>query len=109
VIEFDLARYVPGDRLYLWWLADPAQPRPVGELRIARTMHGVSLTYGTSWLASGFALSEDLPLRPGEFMPRDRHAAAGAVDDARPDRWGERIIRLLDRPALKGQREAFGG
>lgn len=99
MIEFDLARYVPGDRLYLWWLADPAQPMPVGELRIARTMHGVSLTYGTSWLASGFALSEDLPLRPGEFMPRDRHAAAGAVDDARPDRWGERIIRLLDRPA----------
>lgn len=98
MIEFDLARYVPGDTLHLWWLADPAQPRPVGEVRIARTMQGVSLTYGPAWLASGFALSEDLPLKPGEFLPRERHAAAGAVDDARPDRWGERVIRLLDRP-----------
>ena len=25
-------------------------------------------------------------------------AAAGAVDDARPDRWGERVIRLLIKP-----------
>src|SRR5262245_6648403 len=24
--------------------------------------------------------------------------AAGAVDDARPDRWGERVIRFIDRP-----------
>ena len=24
--------------------------------------------------------------------------AAGSVDDARPDRWGERVIRLMDRP-----------
>ena len=23
----------------------------------------------------------------------------GAVDDARPDQWGERVIRLIERPA----------
>jgi serine/threonine-protein kinase HipA len=31
-------------------------------------------------------------------LPRERDAAAGAVDDARPDRWGERVIRFLDKP-----------
>ena len=43
-------------------------------------------------------MSEDLPLRTGEFLPAEADAAAGAVDDARPDRWGERVIRLIDRP-----------
>ena len=54
--------------------------------------------YAPPWLASGFALSEDLPLVPGEFFPHDKETAAGAVDDARPDRWGERVIRVLDNP-----------
>ena len=43
-------------------------------------------------------MSEDLPLQDGEFLPTEDQSAAGAVDDARPDRWGERVIRLLDRP-----------
>jgi serine/threonine-protein kinase HipA len=44
-------------------------------------------------------LSEDLPLLPGqEFMPRERDTTAGAIDDARPDRWGERVIRFIDKP-----------
>ena len=30
---------------------------------------------------------------------RERDSAPGAVDDARPDRWGERVIRLLDKPS----------
>ncbi len=98
MIAFDLAHYEPGESLFLWWLADPAAPRLVGELRVSRTMQGVSLTYAPSWLASGFALSEDLPLAPGEFLPREKETAAGAVDDARPDRWGERVIRFLDKP-----------
>ena len=29
-------------------------------------------------------------------MPRDKDCAAGAVDDARPDRWGERVIRRFE-------------
>ena len=33
---FDLQRYEPGDVLYLWWLAKPATPRLIGELRMAR-------------------------------------------------------------------------
>lgn len=87
------------DRLYLWWLADPAQPVLVGELNLVKTgLRGVSLTYAPAWLSQGFALSEDLPLNDLEHLPKERDAAAGAVDDARPDRWGERVIRHIDRP-----------
>ena len=85
------------DELYLWLLEDPAAPRLVGELRLADK--GVSLRYASSWLRSGFALSEDLPLVDIEQLPRPREeVAVGAVDDARPDRWGERVIRYIDRP-----------
>ena len=94
----DLRRYQPGDVLYLWWLAHPVTPRLIGELRMARTLKGVSLVYAPEWRASGFALSEDLPLAAGEFFPAEKETAAGAVDDARPDRWGERVIRALDKP-----------
>ena len=90
--------YQPQDELFIWWLGEPARPRYVGTLQMVRTLRGVSLSYAPSWLADGFALSEDLPLQAGEFLPAERDTAAGAVDDARPDRWGERLIRFLDKP-----------
>ncbi len=90
--------YTPRDELHLWWLAQPTQPRYVGALHMSRTLRGVSLHYGAEWLANGIALSEDLPLIDEEFLPRERDSAAGAVDDARPDRWGERVIRFIDKP-----------
>jgi serine/threonine-protein kinase HipA len=91
------------DDLYLWYLGDPSSPRYVGALRLVAAGKGVSLRYGAEWLASGFALSEDLPLVDTEFLPPGRLAAdapraVGAVDDARPDRWGEKVIRFVDRP-----------
>lgn len=95
---FDLVDYRPADALYLWWLARPEQPVLVGTLETVRASRGVSLRYAPSWLQSGFALSEDLPLRDVEFLPTGKDTAAGAVDDARPDRWGERVIRVLDKP-----------
>lgn len=50
-------------------------------------------------VARGFALGEDLPLLSGqEFLPHEKDAAVGAVDDARPDRWGERVIGFIDKP-----------
>jgi len=88
--------YVPQDRLFLWWLGDPSQPRPVGELGLAAGGRSVSLRYAPDWLRSGFALSEDLPLTGELFVPREKDCAAGAVDDARPDRWGERVIRRFE-------------
>ena len=91
--------YIPADVLHLWWLGRPLSPVYVGELRMARQTKGVSLVYDPSWLASGFALSEDLPLVQREFFPTEKETAVGAIDDARPDRWGERVIRWLDQPA----------
>lgn len=82
----------------MWLLTQPGQPVPVGEIQLVRTTQGVSLRYFESWLQRGFALSEDLPLIDQEFLPRDKSTAAGAIDDARPDRWGERVIRVLDKP-----------
>ncbi len=89
--------YKPKDTLSLWWLGDPAQPRPVGELRLASAGRAVALQYDPAWLATGFPLSEDLPLRADLYVPREKDTAAGAVDDARPDRWGERVIRKFEK------------
>ena len=91
-------RYTPADRLYLWLLTQPEHPVLIGELNTVRTLRGVSLRYADSWLQHGFALSEDLPLMAEEFLPQERDTAVGAVDDARPDRWGERVIRFIDKP-----------
>jgi serine/threonine-protein kinase HipA len=70
----------------------------IGELNLVRATQGVSLHYSQSWQQSGFALSEDLPLIDQEFLPATKGTAAGAVDDARPDRWGEQVIRFIDKP-----------
>jgi serine/threonine-protein kinase HipA len=93
------AAYQPSDRLHLWLLTRPPQPVPVGELNLVRSSQGVSLRYVDAWLQRGFPLSEDLPLIDEEFLPTEKGTAVGAVDDARPDRWGERVIRLIDKPA----------
>ena len=91
------------DDLYLWYLGNPATPRYVGALKLVSAGKGVSLHYGEEWLANGFALSEDLPLVDIEYLPpgrleADSQRAVGAVDDARPDRWGQKVIRFVDKP-----------
>ena len=95
----NVARYEPPNRLYLWLLTRPQRPVPIGELNLIRVSQGVSLRYHDSWLQRGFPLSEDLPLIDEEFLPTEKGVAVGAVDDARPDRWGERVIRFIDKPA----------
>ena len=90
--------YRPTDQLHLWWLGVPQDPVYIGELNMVRTLRGVSLRYDPAWLRRGFALSEDLPLVDQEFLPREKDTVAGTVDDARPDRWGERVIRFVDKP-----------
>jgi len=90
------------ETLWLWWLGSPQTAQCIGALQSVRragTQHaGVALQYTSEWLNKGWALSEDLPLRDMLFMPQVSNAAAGAVDDARPDRWGERVIRHIIRP-----------
>ena len=92
------AEYVPQSRMHLWWLGAPSTPVLVGDISLVDGGRGVSMKYSDHWLRTGFALSEDLPLLPQTFMPHAKDTAAGAVDDARPDRWGERLIRVLDKP-----------
>ena len=89
------------DSMSLWWLADPGAPQRIGTLSLQDQRRKVALSYDPAWIASpqGFALSEDLPLQMGLMLPAERDTAAGAVDDARPDQWGERVIRLIERPA----------
>ena len=87
--------------LFVWMLTDPLKPVLVGKLE--RLSNGdVSLTYSESWIKSGFPLSADLPLALNEYAPVHRRArqpaAPGALDDARPDNWGEKVIRTLHRP-----------
>ena len=91
--------YIPQDQLYVWALVNPAQPMLVGELRLSQLVADcATFAYAPPWW--NFALSEDLPLVQGqEFTAGERGSAPGAIDDARPDRWGECIIRHVDRPA----------
>ena len=70
--------YVPRDRLFLWWLAQPAAPVLVGQLDMVRSSRGVSLRYAPGWVEHGFALSEDLPLLAGH----DRAISTPAVGSA---------------------------
>lgn len=89
------------DKLYAWLLTDPNQPCLIGE--IVRQGNGdVGLKYDPAWLDYGFALSDDMPLVAQLWTPihrTDRQPGApGALDDARPDRWGEKVIRYLYKP-----------
>lgn len=89
------------DRLYAWMLMDPQRPQLVGEI-VRRTNGDVGLKYAPNWLDTGFALSDDMPLEAQTFTPLHRSgrlpSAPGALDDARPDRWGEKVIRYLYKP-----------
>ncbi|OYQ39453.1 phosphatidylinositol kinase [Rhodoferax sp. TH121] len=91
--------YQPQDPLYVWALVNPANPVLVGTLRLSPLVPDCSVfSYAPSWW--NFPLSEDLPLVQGQdFSVGERSSVPGALDDARPDRWGERIIRHIDRPA----------
>ena len=95
--------YVPQDSMSLWWLADPLAPQRIGTLSLQDQRRKVAMSYDLAWMASpnAFALSEDLPLQTGLKMPAERDTAVGAVDDARPDQWGERVIRLIERPTRR--------
>ncbi len=97
--EVTLRAYQPQDTLYLWTLINPASPVLTGALSLSALVPNcATFTYAADWWQ--FALSEDLPLMAGQdFSAGEKDSAPGAIDDARPDRWGERIIRHIDRPA----------
>lgn len=78
---------VPQDRLFVLWLHNPAAPRWVGALDLSPRLKGGVFQYAGDWIKNGCSLSPDLPLQAGEFFPDAEHLL-GAIDDARPDRWG---------------------
>lgn len=93
------------DTLFLWWCSRPDAPVLVGTLTDAPAHQGAALRYAPGWLATGWPLSEDLPLVDQTFLPAAPDTAPGAVDDARPDHWGQRLLAVLDeggRPSLMG-------
>ncbi|MDA8444927.1 type II toxin-antitoxin system HipA family toxin [Paracidovorax valerianellae] len=91
--------YVPQDTLHVWTLVNPAAPVLTGSIALSALVPNcATFNYAADWWE--FALSEDLPLVAGQtFSAGQKDSAPGAIDDARPDRWGERIIRHVDRPA----------
>jgi serine/threonine-protein kinase HipA len=93
------ASYTPQDALFLWALVNPKTPTLVGELGLSQLVPDcVTFAYDAAWWQ--LPLSEDLPLVAGQvFSANEKGSAPGAIDDARPDRWGERIIRQIERPA----------
>lgn len=99
VNEVSPRTYVPQNQLYVWAMINPAAPTLVGEVSLSQLVADcATFTYAPDWW--NFALSEDMPIVQGQgFSTGERNTAPGAIDDARPDRWGERIIRHIDRPA----------
>ncbi len=93
-----MTRQAPNE-LHLWYLGSPKLPVHIGTLRLVNRGRSVSLQYAGSWLERGFAISEDLPLADIEYVPQGRDEVIGAVEDARPDRWGERVIQCLEKPS----------
>jgi len=96
-----IAQQTTPTRLFAWLLSAPTKPQLVGE--ITRQNNGdVGLTYDPTWIAMGFALSDDMPLVAQTLTPVHhtgrQPGAPGALDDARPDRWGEKVIRYLYKP-----------
>lgn len=74
-------------------------PRYVGEVSLASDARSCILVHGGAWRDSGFDLSPDMPRTQQLHDPAGRLEAPGALDDAMPDRWGERMIRVISRPS----------
>jgi serine/threonine-protein kinase HipA len=86
------------DRLFCWYLADPESPRLIGEVRLEASARTCILLMDNEWQNSGFDLTPDMSNRQRLHAPRAEERAPGALDDALPDRWGERMIRVISRP-----------
>ncbi|MDR1634407.1 MAG: HipA domain-containing protein [Bifidobacteriaceae bacterium] len=77
-----------------------AEPTRVGSLVYSRQgrREYSALAYAEEWLANpeGFAVSGDLPLRPGHHLQRAATPSDsvfhGALADTEPDAWGRRVI-----------------
>ncbi|BCQ22313.1 type II toxin-antitoxin system HipA family toxin [Caballeronia sp. NK8] len=88
------------DELFVWIYPPGAlAPRLCGALRLIGGRRCL-FAYTTDWLndAHAFALSPDLPLRPGTFDPPPGLELHPVFEDAGPDRWGRQVIDTVFRP-----------
>lgn len=75
---------------------DRPEPRLAGTLRpsfMGSVLAGASFEYDRGFLRDGYALSPELPLRPGRIFTPESTTMFGAFQDAAPDEWGRRLIQ----------------
>lgn len=82
------------ERAYVWtWLPEATEPVVAGQ--IAPVGDLLTFNYGQSYLAREDAVPlylPELPLREGRIDPPANLTVAGAIDDAGPDAWGQRVV-----------------
>lgn len=82
------------DEAFAWiWLPGAAEPVVAG--RLASIGDIVEFNYGRSYLQRDDAIPiylPELPLQRGAIAPPNGLRMAGAIDDAGPDAWGQRVI-----------------
>ncbi len=97
---------------FVWtWLAGAEEPAVAGRLELAGGI--VNFNYGRSYLGRPDAVSiylPELPLRPGRIAPLDGLTIAGAIKDAGPDAWGQRVVmhNLLETATEDEDPAVFG-
>lgn len=78
---------------YVWiWLPGASEPIPAG--RLDQVGASLIFRYGARYLESSDAISiyePELPLEAGELVP-EGDIIHGAIADAGPDSWGQRVI-----------------
>lgn len=85
--------------LAVWYLENPLRPLLVGRVKLEASNRRCLLELDDGWRRSGFHLSPDLTHDKKVHAPLKDMLAPGALDDAMPDRWGERMIRIVSRPS----------
>jgi serine/threonine-protein kinase HipA len=79
------------------WLTTSSGDRRIGTLRPSfqggRTLASSSFEYDPGFLADGWQISPDLPLRPGRTYTAENSTLPGAFTDATPDDRGQKLIR----------------
>lgn len=85
-------------KLSVWNLENPESPVKIGQVFLAADGRRLSFSYEKKWIDNGFMLSGDLPLSMTTLLQKDREITFGAMEDAMPDKWGERVIRYAYKP-----------
>jgi serine/threonine-protein kinase HipA len=79
---------------FVWtWLPGAEEPVVAGRLELASGI--VNFNYGRSYLSRPEAIPlylPELPLRPGRIAPLGGLTIPGAIKDAGPDAWGQRVV-----------------